>query len=217
MTDANKTHITVVCDRSGSMTAVRTDAEGALNGFVDSQRNGPGELTLTLFDFDAPEGRDDWFRKVYDGNVNDAPKYELVPRGWTALHDAVAKAIVETGIKLAAMPEDERPGRVVFVIQTDGMENSSREHDLPKVQALIKEHIDQFSWDFIYLGMGADTWATGDAYGTQSVMRTSGARQTYDAAYAVMGQTVSTARASGQSFDHTQTDVEIDDEGTVKP
>lgn len=216
MTNPNKTHITAVIDRSGSMQAVRSDAEGALNGFVDSQRDGPGECTLALYDFDAPEGQRDWFRKVYDGNVNDAPPYELMPRGWTALHDAVAKAIIDTSSRLAAVPEDERPGRVIFVIQTDGQENSSREHDLAKVTELIKHHINQFSWDFIYLGMGADTWGTGAAYGTQSVMRTKGTADSYNTAYAVMGQTVSTARAGGQSFDHTATDVELDDEGNVK-
>lgn len=67
------------------------------------------------------------------------PKYELVPRGMTALLDAVGRAINETGERLAKMDEADRPGLVVFVVMTDGLENSSKEFS----KATIKEMIER--------------------------------------------------------------------------
>lgn len=42
--------------------------------------------------------------------------FMLVPRGSTALLDAIGRPINETGARLAAMEESQRPGLVVFVI-----------------------------------------------------------------------------------------------------
>ena len=39
----------------------------------------------------------------------------------------MGKAINETGERLAKMPEGDRPGLVIFVVMTDGFENSSKE------------------------------------------------------------------------------------------
>ena len=62
-----------------------------------------------------------------------------MPRGSTALLDAVGRAINETGDRLAKMAEPDRPGLVIFVIVTDGEENASREFS----KATIKEMIER--------------------------------------------------------------------------
>ncbi len=47
------------------------------------------------------------------------------PRGSTALLDAIGRTVTELGTALAAMPEEERPCKVIVIIMTDGLENAS--------------------------------------------------------------------------------------------
>ena len=102
---ADLTDITLVVDRSGSMAQVREDAEGGVNTFITEQGKEPGEALLTLVQFDTE------YEFLHKGvQIKQVPKYELVPRGMTALLDAVGKAINETGERLAKMPEGDRPG-----------------------------------------------------------------------------------------------------------
>jgi uncharacterized protein YegL len=99
------TDITMVIDRSGSMESIRTDAEGGINTFIDSQKSEPGEALLTLVQFDTE------YEFIHKGAaIGSVPKFKLVPRGSTALLDAVGRAINETGARLAAMEESQRPG-----------------------------------------------------------------------------------------------------------
>ena len=92
------TDITLVVDRSGSMESIKSDAEGGINEFIRQQASEPGEALLTLMQFDTE------YDLVHNGvNVTDVSPYTLVPRGMTALLDAVGRAINETGARLAAM------------------------------------------------------------------------------------------------------------------
>ena len=126
------TDITLVVDRSGSMESIKSDAEGGINEFIRQQASEPGEALLTLMQFDTE------YDLVHNGvNVTDVSPYTLVPRGMTALLDAVGRAINETGARLAAMSEQERPGLVVFVIVTDGAENSSKEFSRADIRKMI--------------------------------------------------------------------------------
>ena len=80
------TDITLVVDRSGSMDEVREDAEGGVNTFIRQQAKEPGEALLTLVQFDTE------YEFLHSGvPIQDVPKYELVPRGMTALLDAVGR------------------------------------------------------------------------------------------------------------------------------
>lgn len=168
----NYTHITLVCDRSGSMAAVQSDAEGAVNQFIEDQKKVDAECTLTLVDFDAMLTADkNWYRQIYQGPIADCPKYILAPRGNTALHDAVGRSITETGEYLAAMDESDRPSKVVFVVQTDGYENSSKDWTLDKIRELIKQQESDYQWQFVFLGMGPDTFAQGHAMGMSNVVQ----------------------------------------------
>ena len=94
------TDITLVVDRSGSMESIWNDAEGGVNAFIEEQSKQPGEALLTLVQFDTD------YEFVHNGvPIQDVPKYELQPRGMTALLDAVGRAINETGERMAKMAE----------------------------------------------------------------------------------------------------------------
>ena len=141
------TDITLVVDRSGSMEKIREDAEGGVNTFIQEQAKHPGEALLTLVQFDTE------YEFVHRGMpIKQVPPYTLVPRGNTALLDAVGRAINETGERLAKMAEEDRPGLVVFVITTDGLENSSKEFSKAQIKELIERQQSAYKWQFIFLG-----------------------------------------------------------------
>ena len=148
------TDITLVVDRSGSMNHIRVDAEGGVNSFIEQQAKEPGEALLTLVQFDTE------YEFIHRGMpIQDVPSYTLHPRGTTALLDAVGRAVNETGTRLANMDEKDRPGLVVFVIMTDGRENSSVEFTKQQVKELISHQQSVYNWQFVFLGADQDAFA----------------------------------------------------------
>lgn len=161
------TDITLVLDRSGSMEAVRSDTIGGFNAFLKDQQNaGVGTATITLVQFD------DIYEPVYRAiALTDAPPLTtktFVPRGSTALLDAVGQAITETGARLAALPEAERPDKVIFVILTDGQENASHKCTMPQISDMIRHQRDTYNWEFVFLGANQDAIATAAQIGVNA-------------------------------------------------
>jgi uncharacterized protein with von Willebrand factor type A (vWA) domain len=160
MTNPDYTAIAILMDRSGSMSLIRNDAQGAVNAYIEDQRNQPGKCTVRLSQFDTE------YENVYPStNIEDVPDYVLSPRGGTALTDSIAKTVLEFGDELADLDENDRPGTVVVVIVTDGEENSSREYTADAVKAVIKEQQEKYNWQFVFLAAGQDAIKTGAGYG----------------------------------------------------
>ena len=154
------TDITLVVDRSGSMSTVQDDAEGGINAFITEQAKEPGEALLTLVQFDTD------YEFVHKGvPIGNVPRYKLVPRGMTALLDAVGRAVNETGERLAAMDEADRPGLVIFVVMTDGLENSSQEFTKVQIKEMIERQQSVYNWHFTFLGANQDAFAEAGAMG----------------------------------------------------
>jgi hypothetical protein len=161
MTNQNLTDITIILDRSGSMTSVKADTVGGYNEFIKTQREAKiGECRVSLVQFDHA------YESVYASlPVAEVPPLDFNPRGNTALLDAIGRTILATGERYAKLPEGERPGKVLIVIITDGQENSSEEFDNPKINALISKQRDEFAWDFLFLGANQDAFATSAQWG----------------------------------------------------
>ncbi len=154
------TDITFVVDRSGSMQDIREDAEGGINAFIDDQAKQPDDALLTLVQFDTE------YEFIHRGvPVRNVPKFHLVPRGATALLDAVGRAINETGERLSKIEESARPGLVIFVVMTDGMENSSSEFTLNRIREMILHQQEKYAWQFTFLGADQDAFAEGGRLG----------------------------------------------------
>jgi len=164
MTDPNKTSITVILDKSGSMNAVREDTVGGYNSFIDEQKKLPGDCEITLIQFNQDTSftyKSKPIQELKEGLSLES----FIPSGYTGLFDAVGKAIIEKGAEFAALKEEERPGKVMFVIITDGQENASREFTQDKIKEMIGHQKDTYSWDFTFLGANIDTMAASDAIG----------------------------------------------------
>jgi len=159
----NACEIVMVLDRSGSMSGCQDATIKGFNEFLKDQKKQPGEARLTLVQFDHK------YENVYDGlALNDVPlltSQTFQPRGFTALLDAIGKTINSTGRRLEAMPEARRPGRVLFVILTDGHENHSREFNAKQVFAMIRHQEDKYGWKFVFIGADQDAIASAGALG----------------------------------------------------
>jgi Mg-chelatase subunit ChlD len=156
------TLIAVVMDRSGSMEAIRNEMETAFAEFIGGQRRASGACAVSLYQFD------DSFEAVYEGvPLAAVPSLKLDPRGSTALHDAIARAI--TTVRKAD------PDHVVMVIITDGEENASREYKgaegARKIGQMIMRRKLADGWEFVFLGAGLDDIAA--AAGSRAIPITS--------------------------------------------
>ena len=147
------TDITVVLDRSGSMSAICKPTIKAFNRFVKSQCRGPDEAFLSLVQFD------DQYEPMYSRlPILRAPKLTsqtYVPRGSTALFDAIGRTIESTHQRLVHSGVDSY-ANVVMVIQTDGFENASRYYSRERINAMISRFRDQHRWEFVFLGANQD-------------------------------------------------------------
>lgn len=160
------TDINFILDRSGSMSTIKDDTIGGFNSFIDSQKKAPGEATMSLHQFD------DEYSTVYE-NINISEVVNLsdttfVPRGMTALLDAIGRTINSTGARLAKLQEDKRPGKVIFVILTDGGENASKEFSHTKINEMITHQEETYDWDFIFLAANQDAIQTGAMLGIKA-------------------------------------------------
>jgi len=160
MTRSDLTHIYFLLDRSGSMQSIKTDTEGGFAAFVEEQKQAPGECRVTLAQFDNE------YDVVYaDRPLADVPPLDLQPRGSTALLDAMGRTITDAGTRLAALPEDQRPGTVIVAIMTDGHENASQEWTRPAIKALVTQQSTQFAWQVMYMGADQDAIEVGAGLG----------------------------------------------------
>jgi hypothetical protein len=163
----NITEIAFVLDRSGSMHSNAETTVESFNSFLATQQQEheelPARLTLVLFDTEF----DVLYASVPVPEVKRLDMSTYKPDGFTALLDAVGHTIDETGKRLAAMDEKDRPGTVVIAIQTDGLENSSRIYTHHDIQKMIKHQQEVYSWKFLFLGANQDAIATASAMGIQ--------------------------------------------------
>jgi hypothetical protein len=152
MVDNNLTEIVAIIDRSGSMQSLRADTIGGFNSFVAEQKKAKGKALLTLVQFD------DQYQIDYEGkdisDVSDLNEETYVPRGSTALLDAVGRTVNAVGARLSALPEEKRPGQIIFLIITDGQENCSKEFAAAKVKEMVKHQTDVYKWSFVFMGGG---------------------------------------------------------------
>lgn len=157
------TDISIVLDRSGSMESIKTDTIGGFNQFLKDQQSVPGKATITLVQFDHEYNSLLKAQPIAEAKPLDTSTY--VPRGTTALLDAIGRTIQDTGKRLAEMPDADRPDKVVFVVITDGLENASEDFTKVKINEMIALQRDSYNWQFLFLGANQDAISAGQDIG----------------------------------------------------
>lgn len=209
----NYTHITLLVDRSGSMAAIKDDAQGGINEFIDAHKKADGKCTLSLYEFD------DKFETAYGpGNIALIENYRLNPRGNTALLDSQMRAINETGTYLRNLPETERPDKVIFITVTDGQENSSHEYRGPTGYATVKSKVksqeDNYAWEFVYIGANQDAFAVGQSMGISRTMGYGMTAGSVKSMYGNMTASTLNARSTGADTSAIMASI-VNDDGTL--
>jgi hypothetical protein len=190
----DSTEIVAIVDRSGSMESIKQDAIGGFNNFLSQQKSLPGNATFTLIKFD------DEIKIEYSGVslmlVKPFNEENFVPRGTTALYDAIG-----TGISEAAKRGEDR--KVVVAILTDGMENASSRY----TQSMIKELIGKYEakgWAFIFLATGFSQFEAekmASKIGVNSMNSIGVDRDSMHKVFGCAGSSVATYRSTGSIGD----------------
>ena len=133
----NLTEIVFILDRSGSMAGLEADTIGGFNAMVEKQKKEPGEAFLSAVLFNQESA------VIYDRvdirKVEPMTDRQYSVGGSTALLDAIGGAVHHIANVHKYAREEDRPGKTVFVITTDGMENASREYKRADVKKMISD------------------------------------------------------------------------------
>lgn len=158
-----KTLVNFLVDRSGSMSNLRSDVIGGFNELIKKQKAEGNDCLVSFCKFDNEY--EEVFSLVPLAEVRELTDEDFVPRGGTALIDSLGRNITEVGAKLKAMEVSERPDQVLFVLITDGQENSSHEMSKKEVFEMVSHQRDNYSWEFMFIGANQDSIAEASAYG----------------------------------------------------
>jgi len=151
----NLTEIIFILDRSGSMSGLEADTIGGFNSLIEKQKKEAGEAVVSTVLFN--ENTEVIYDRVSLSKVEPMNDSQYYVCGCTALLDAVGGAIEHMKNVRRYAREEERAGKVLFIITTDGMENASREYSYAKVKKMIKDAQAEMNWEFVFLGANIDS------------------------------------------------------------
>ena len=203
------TEIVFILDRSGSMSGLESDTIGGFNSMIEKQKNEPGECFVTTVLFDnAVETLHD---RVKLSEIKKMTEKEYFVRGSTALLDAIGSTIKHISNIHKYAREEDVPAHTIFVITTDGMENSSREYSSDKVKKMIGKKKEK-GWEFIFLGANIDAVETARSFG---IAKENAVNYHCDAKgtainFACVGKAVSSMRAKGKMDESWREEIDAD-------
>lgn len=160
------TEIVFILDRSGSMAGLESDTIGGFNALIEKQKRQGSAARISLILFD--DQTDVVLDRVPIMKVGALSEDEYYVRGCTALLDAVGKSVTHISGLHQSMRKENRPGKTLFIITTDGMENSSQEYSLSQVRNLIEKQKERYHWEFLFLGANIDAVKTADSMGIRA-------------------------------------------------
>lgn len=162
----NLTEIVFILDRSGSMGGLEKDTIGGYNSLIERQKKEEGEayISTVLFD-DRCEVLHD---RVSLDKIQPMTDKEYYVRGCTALLDAIGGAIHHIGNVHKYAREEDRPEKTLFIITTDGQENSSHQYTYDKVKKMVERQKEKYGWEFLFLGANIDAIAEAGRFGIKA-------------------------------------------------
>ena len=206
----NLTEIVFILDRSGSMAGLEDDTIGGFNAMVEKQKKEPGEALLSAVLFSNT------CEVLYDRadiqKVEPMSDRQYRVGGCTALLDAIGGAVHHIGNVHKYAREEDRPGKTIFIITTDGMENSSHQYTYDEVQRMVKHEQEKYGWEFLFLGanMGAISAARSFGIRADRAVRYKRDRAGTELNYRIVSETVTKLRRHGKISDDWSAPIEAD-------
>ncbi len=190
----NLTEIVFILDRSGSMAGLEDDTIGGFNAMVEKQKKEQGEALLSAVLFS--NGSQVIYDRVDIQKVEPMTDQQYRVGGCTALLDAIGGAVHHIANVHKYAREEDRPGKTIFVITTDGMENASRAYTYEEVQRMVKHEQEKYGWEFLFLGANMDAISAARSFGIRQdrAVRYSAYGDGTQLNYQVVSETVSRVR-----------------------
>ena len=185
------TQVFLMLDMTSSMQANKQATMDACNEFVEGLKADPHtkDFLFSLAVFNSNIG----LERVVDGvQLDRAPKLDhehYQPTGATPLYDAMWQSMNLL---------EGHQGQVLFIVQTDGEENSSRIATRQQIVGRVAEKT-AAGWQFVYLGCDIDAMKQGGELGIAAGNTMSYDRKHIGEAFADMTDAV-TRYASGGSM-----------------
>lgn len=162
--NAGLTELIFILDRSGSMSGLERDTIQGFNNMIERQKSEHKSVNVTTILFD------DTVEIVHDRFpieiIEPMTEQEYFVKGCTALLDAVGEAVAKIDNVQKRLPERYRAEKVIFVIITDGLENSSGRFCYEQVRKMIEEK-KQRGWEFLFLGANIDAGKEAEKIGIE--------------------------------------------------
>lgn len=200
------TEIILILDRSGSMAGFHIEAEQGINNFLREQKELPGKCKVSLYQFD-----DEYDTVFTCRDINEVENVKIYPRHMTALFDACGRTILDVGSRLSRTNERYRPGKVIFLIVTDGYENASKEFTDRQVREMIEHQRSKYSWQFTFIGAEIDASSSASqlGIGKKSQMKVSKKHGSSADTFGAVSRSIQQLRTSSQE-DYTNAVVQQD-------
>ena len=160
------TELVFILDRSGSMVGLEKETIGGYNSLIEKQKKSQGEVYVSTVLFDGiSEVLHD---RIPLCEIQPMTEDEYYVRGCTALLDALGGAIHHIGNVHKYAKEEDRPEKTLFIITTDGQENSSRRYTYKKVKHMVEKQKEKYGWEFLFLGANIDAIAEAERFGIKA-------------------------------------------------
>lgn len=195
-----------ILDKSGSMSGFESDTIGGYNSVLTENREKKSQTYITTILFNDKtkllHNREP-ISKVSNLTLDDYPV-----GGYTALLDAIGEGIE----KMRENRKVTKNNNVLFVIITDGQENSSRKYSSSKIKAMIKSAETEDKWDFIFLGANIDAISEAENIGIKSSNATGYVQdgEGYDKAYRAVNKAVEAKQKAAPISEDWKQEVEAD-------
>ena len=159
----NKLDIICILDMSGSMGNIIVKAREGFNQFLKEQKESGNKIKFSLMFFDTSFYMP--YKNISIKNVKKVDEKTYYANGGTALYDALGTSIDDYIDHLGVTPKNKRADKTLFVILTDGEENSSRVYHKNLIKLMVTNMREEYNSEFIYLGANQDSCFQAESMG----------------------------------------------------
>ncbi len=207
----NLTELVFILDRSGSMSGMEKDTVGGFNAMIEQQKKVEGTVYVSTVLFSNTS------QVLYDRvdikKIEPMTERDYQVNGCTALLDAIGGAIRHIGNVHKYARKEDVPGKTVFLITTDGMENASREYSSQRVKEMIKRQEEKYGWEFFFVAANIDAVETARNIGIREERAANySVEDGTQVMYGAMSENISEYRTTGKVRDNWKREIE----GTLK-